>query len=237
MTLANELIASKRNPTGASRSRNPLTKGEQAWSYGLKKKWKSKLKFDLWNSTDAERLPSGDAEILRKTYFGELLLTPVLLAELHHKSVEPIRACCLPEAHQTVDAERTIRRMLNQRLAERTRLSAWTSRITPWDDWWRGEAITISSMPAIVKSVHRFSGASGNSAVWSIAELLTESGQIGSEKWICLLLERIVSPPMKHSSKRHNATMNVPFCKTFHEPELVNTIDHDSREQPQYRLA
>jgi HD superfamily phosphohydrolase len=36
-----------------------------------------------------------------------------------------------------------------------------------------------------------------NEAVWSIAELLTESGQIGSEKWICPLLERTVSPPIK----------------------------------------
>ncbi len=95
-------------------TRNPLTKGDQAWFYGLTKKLKSKLKFDLWNSTDAERLLSGDAEILRKTYFGELLLTPALLAELHNKAVAPIRARWLPEAHQTVDAERTIRRMLGE---------------------------------------------------------------------------------------------------------------------------
>jgi len=73
--------------------------------------------------------------------------------------------------------------------------------------------------------------------VWSIAELLTESGQIGSEKWICPLLERTVSPPIKNSSKRHNTSMNVPFCKNFHESELVTTIDHDSREQPQPQLA
>jgi len=33
--------------------------------------------------------------------------------------------------------------------------------------------------------------------IWSIAELLTESGQIGSEKWICPLLERTVSPPIR----------------------------------------
>jgi hypothetical protein len=70
--------------------------------------------------------------------------------------------------------------------------------------------------------------------VWSIAELLTESGQIGSEKWICPLLERTVSPPMKNSSKRHNIAVNVP---NFHEPVFVNTIDHDSREQPQPQLA
>jgi len=33
--------------------------------------------------------------------------------------------------------------------------------------------------------------------VWSIAELLTESGQIGSEKWICQLYEPTVLPPIK----------------------------------------
>ncbi|MGA9777575.1 MAG: hypothetical protein WBS33_04825 [Verrucomicrobiia bacterium] len=73
--------------------------------------------------------------------------------------------------------------------------------------------------------------------VWSIAELLTESGQIGSEKWICPLLERTVSPPMKNFPKRHKTAMNVPFCNNSHEPEFVTTIDHDSREhrrQPQF---
>src|SRR5271163_746119 len=50
--------------------------------------------------------------------------------------------------------------------------------------------------------------------VWSIAELLTESGQIGSERWICPLLERTVSPPIKNSPKRHNIAMNV---QKFHE--------------------
>jgi len=33
--------------------------------------------------------------------------------------------------------------------------------------------------------------------VWTIAELLTESGQIGSEKWICPLDARTVSPPIE----------------------------------------
>jgi len=30
--------------------------------------------------------------------------------------------------------------------------------------------------------------------IWSIAELLTESGQVGSEKWVCPLYEPTVSP-------------------------------------------
>jgi hypothetical protein len=29
----------------------------------------------------------------------------------------------------------------------------------------------------------------------------------------------------------------VPFCKDFHEPEFVTTIDHDSREHAQPQLA
>jgi hypothetical protein len=33
--------------------------------------------------------------------------------------------------------------------------------------------------------------------VWTIAELLTESGQVGAEKWICPLDARTVSPPME----------------------------------------
>jgi hypothetical protein len=66
---------------------------------------------------------------------------------------------------------------------------------------------------------------------------LTESRQIGSEKWICPLLERTVSHPMNNSSKQHKTAMNVPFCKDFHEPEFVTTIDHDSREQPQPQIA
>ena len=43
--------------------------------------------------------------------------------------------------------------------------------------------------------------------VWSIAELLTESGQVGSEKWICPLLERTVSPPIRRRYKSR------PFVK------------------------
>jgi hypothetical protein len=73
--------------------------------------------------------------------------------------------------------------------------------------------------------------------VWSIAELLTESGQFGSEKWICPLLERTVSPPMKNSSKRHNTAMKMPFCKMFHEPDPVTIFDNDRREHPQPQLA
>lgn len=125
-------------------TRNPLTKGDQTWFYGLKKKLRSKMKFDLWNSTDAERLLSGDVEILRKTYFGELLLTPVLLAKLHNKSVAPIRARWLPEAHQTVDAERTIRRMLGE--------------VASWDELTDVARRLLSAVQVIQKEPIAFTG-------------------------------------------------------------------------------
>ncbi len=91
-------------------TRHTLTKADQKWFYGLT----TKVRLHLWTSDSIETLLSGDAEILRRTYFGELALTPNLLAELHHISIAPIRRRWLPQAHQTVDAERTLRRMLGE---------------------------------------------------------------------------------------------------------------------------
>ncbi|HMG73651.1 MAG TPA: hypothetical protein VK582_09125 [Pyrinomonadaceae bacterium] len=91
-------------------TRHTLTKGDQKWFYGLK----TTVRLHLWTSENVETLLSGDAEILRRTYFGELALTPHLLAELHSVSIAPIQRRWLPEAHQTVDAERTLRRMLGE---------------------------------------------------------------------------------------------------------------------------
>lgn len=91
-------------------TRHTLTKGDQKWFYGLK----TKLRLDLWTSENVETLLSGDAENLRRTYFGELALTPHLLAELHSLSIAPIQRRWLPQVHQTVDAERTLRRMLGE---------------------------------------------------------------------------------------------------------------------------
>jgi hypothetical protein len=91
-------------------TRHTLTKGDQKWFYGLT----TKVRLHLWTSENIETLLSGDAEILRRTYFGELALTPHLLAELHGLSVAPIQRRWLPQAHQIVDAERTLRRMLGE---------------------------------------------------------------------------------------------------------------------------
>jgi hypothetical protein len=91
-------------------TRHKLTKADQKWFYALP----TKMRLHLWTSEDVETYLSGDAEILRRTYFGELVLTSEELAHLHRLSNAPIRTRWLPEAHQTVDAERSIRRMLGE---------------------------------------------------------------------------------------------------------------------------
>lgn len=91
-------------------TRYPLTKRDQAWFYALK----TKMTLLLWSTVEVEGLLSGDAEILRGTYFGELVLTPDTLAELYKLSVAPIKRKWFPEVHQILESERMLRRILGE---------------------------------------------------------------------------------------------------------------------------
>lgn len=95
-------------------TRHALTKGDQRWFSELS----SKMQLHLWTSDDIDNLLSGQAAVLRNTYFGELILTPDLLRERHEQSVAPIRARWQPDVHHVGDAERELRRMLGE-------LDAW----------------------------------------------------------------------------------------------------------------
>jgi hypothetical protein len=90
-------------------TRHPLTAADQTWFYGLDA---GDMTLTLWTSTEVEEHLSGDGLILRGTYFGELIVTPDDLAGIHDACVAPIRPRWLPQVHQPVDAERTLRRML-----------------------------------------------------------------------------------------------------------------------------
>lgn len=92
-------------------TRHPLTKGDQRWFHGLKS-MAGGMKLTLWDSANVEEHLAGPGELYRATYFGDLVLTPDILGLLHEQSVAPVRFRWLPEAHQPVEAERTIRRML-----------------------------------------------------------------------------------------------------------------------------
>src|SRR6476660_6183649 len=90
-------------------TKHPLTKADQEWFYGLDSHG---MTLTLWTAHNIEELLTGPGEIYRSTYFGELILTDDALRSQHTRAVEPVRFRWLPEAHQPVDAERALRRML-----------------------------------------------------------------------------------------------------------------------------
>lgn len=91
-------------------TRRTLTKNDQNWFDGLS----SRMKLHLWTGDEIDNLLSGQAAVLRSTYFGELVLTPEILRERHEQSVAPIRARWQPDVHHVGDAERELRRMLGE---------------------------------------------------------------------------------------------------------------------------
>lgn len=91
-------------------TRYPLTKGDQKWFRSLS----TNMRLHLWTAAEVEEHLSGPAEILRGTYFGELILTPDLLSELHAAAIALIKRKWQPEVHQTVNAERALLRALGE---------------------------------------------------------------------------------------------------------------------------
>jgi hypothetical protein len=85
-----------------------LSKNDQEWFTLLQ----TKLTLHQWGSEEIDTYLSGPGLFLRNTYFGELILTPHELAQRHQEAIQPIRERWLAPVHQTVDSERTIRRML-----------------------------------------------------------------------------------------------------------------------------
>lgn len=97
-----------------------LTKGDQEWFFALEKDRFPDLKLELLTATDIEDLLVGPGALLRETYFGELVLTPALLAEQHRLAAAPFKRRYQPEVHLVVGAEeRVLRRLGGQ--------SAWES--------------------------------------------------------------------------------------------------------------
>lgn len=89
-------------------TRHPLTAGDQRWFRSLP----THMRLHLWSAAEVEEHLSGSAEILRGTYFGELILTPELLGERHETMVARVKRRWQPEVHQVMDAERSIHRQL-----------------------------------------------------------------------------------------------------------------------------
>jgi hypothetical protein len=97
-----------------------LTKADQEWFFSLEKSRFPELKLELLTATDIEDLLVGPGALLRETYFGELVLTPALLAEQHRLAAAPFTRRYQPEVHVVVGAEERILRRLGGQ-------SAWKS--------------------------------------------------------------------------------------------------------------
>lgn len=89
-------------------TRRTLTKSDQEWFHGLS----SKMTLHLWTSDEVDNLLVGQAAVLRSTYFGELVLTPEMLADCHEQAVAPVRTRWQPGVHHVSEVERGLRRML-----------------------------------------------------------------------------------------------------------------------------
>lgn len=91
-------------------TRRTLAKGDQQWFNGLS----SGMRLHLWTGDEVDNLLSGEAAILRSTYFGELVLTPDILRERHEQAIAPIRSRWQPDVHHVGEAERKLRRRLGE---------------------------------------------------------------------------------------------------------------------------
>lgn len=87
-----------------------LSKKDQEWFTSLP----TKFELHQWSEEEIETYLSGPGLILRSTYFDDLVATPENLDEQHRAAIQPIRERWLEPVHQSVKAERTIRRMLGE---------------------------------------------------------------------------------------------------------------------------
>ena len=101
-------------------TRHTLTKADQEWFFELEKNRFPELRLELLTATDIEELMVGPGAQLRETYFGELVLTPALLAEQHRLAATPFKRLYQSEVHVVVGAEKEVLRRLG-------RQSAWES--------------------------------------------------------------------------------------------------------------
>lgn len=92
-------------------TRYPLVKDDQTWFYGLDATY-PQFKLDLLTADDVEELLAGPGAMLRDTYFGELVITPDLLAQQYKIAAAPFQRRYQPEVHVVQDAEQSVTRCL-----------------------------------------------------------------------------------------------------------------------------
>lgn len=124
-------------------TRHTLTKGDQTWFFDLKRSKFPELNLELLTAADIEDLLVGPGALLRETYFGELVLTPALLAQQHRLAAAPFKGRYQQEVHVVVGAEKKLLRHLGAQ-------SAWGSLETHSNKL-KQNSTTIASLTEQVK--------------------------------------------------------------------------------------
>lgn len=98
-------------------TRHTLTKEDQQWFFDLEANRFPELKLELLTAADIEDLLVGPGAPLRETFFGELVLTPEVLAEQNRLAASPFKRRYQPEVHVVVGAEEKVFRGLGEHSA------------------------------------------------------------------------------------------------------------------------
>jgi hypothetical protein len=183
-------------------TRHPLSKGDQKWFYAIK----TSMRLALNTTSDVEALLNGEGLLFRSTYFGELVLTPDLLAALHKRHVASIRHKWLPDAHQTVDAERRLRRMLGE-VASWDHLEEVASRL-------KAAVISIGKgAPKVPASIKAPLAGFGNAAE-EMASLLTDTRQLLGVGDLDLLRQRLDTRPKEVAKELEALPHRLRACRS-----------------------
>lgn len=91
-------------------TRRPFAPTDEAWWNGISAS--ATFELDHQVAEDLANLLTGDAELFRQTYFGDLVLTPDRLETLQQGALADVQERWFPEVHQTSPAEMRLRRML-----------------------------------------------------------------------------------------------------------------------------
>lgn len=80
-------------------------KADLDWYFQLDKA----IRLHLWADEEIETRLTGEAAILRQTFFGELVLTSSQLSAAHERAIQPVKQRWVPHLHVTTSVESQIR--------------------------------------------------------------------------------------------------------------------------------
>ncbi|MCL8023778.1 NACHT domain-containing protein [Nocardioides bruguierae] len=185
-------------------------------------------------------LLTGEAALLRETFFGDLILTPHRLEVLQGGSVEEVSERWFPEVHQITEAEQTLRRMLAEPEAW-THLAAIGSEIEKFTAVIEREVVASPLPKPMQAELDELLTTAAR-----ICDLLAEAhqrlGSDGDGSWLEIdEVEVPAPPPRTPSALRRLRAMNHPAslaCTNLvAHARRASDLANDVFDQLQVRLA